>query len=304
MYGGPMGDTILGRVTSMVDGKESGGLPSLLRKRDVLEAVLLGGVLVGIGILLADLLVFTAMEGAGPAAAYAAFIFSVGFVLGLEHATDADHVVAVSTIVSEHGTLRKSASVGITWGLGHTATLFFIGLVILIAKVSIPPRVALAMEFGVGILLVVLGYSVARSFIRAKLHRHGHGHEAGGEEHEHVHLHPGQEEHRHRHQVLNHKRKSFLVGMVHGVAGSAALAILVLATIDSILVGLAYILIFGVGSILGMLFISSLIGIPFTYTAKKLRTYNERIRVIAGLVSITLGVAIMMETALFGGLLG
>lgn len=272
------------------------------RRWDLGEVVLLGGVLVGIGVLLADILAFTAMEGAGPAAAYAAFIFGVGFILGLEHATDADHVVAVSTIVSEHGTLRKSAAIGVTWGLGHTTTLLILGLVVLLAKVTIPARVALGMEFLVGVLLVALGYSVARSFIWSKFHLHRHSH--AREEHEHLHVHGRKEEHAHRHRALGHKRKSFLVGMVHGVAGSAALAILVLATIDSLVVGVGYILIFGAGSILGMLFISSLIGIPFTYTAHKLQRFNERIRTAAGIVSMSLGVFIMVETSLLGGLFG
>src|SRR3974377_1731811 len=99
---------------------------------------------------------------------------ALGLVLGLEHALDADHVVAVSTMVSQYRSLRRSSLVGIFWGLGHSATLFLVGLAVILFKVSIPDRVALAMEFAVGAVLAILGASVVKSYYKGHVHAHTH----------------------------------------------------------------------------------------------------------------------------------
>ncbi len=214
-------------------------------------------------------------------------ILVLGFMLGLKHALDADHVVAVSAIVSENKNLKKSSLLGIFWGFGHTFTLLLVGLIVLIFKISIPQAVALSLEFLVGVVLVVLGLSVLQ-----KVHLHYHLHEEG--KHIHVHTHEHENSHSHEH-------KSFAVGMVHGLAGSGALMLLVLATIDTVAQGVFYILIFGFGSILGMLLISTAIGLPFAATAN-FENLNMKIRVIAGIISVLLGVAIIIEIGLVKGL--
>lgn len=214
-------------------------------------------------------------------------ILVLGFMLGLKHALDADHVVAVSAIVSENKNLRKSSLLGVFWGFGHTLTLLLVGLVVLVFKISIPENVALSLEFLVGVVLVVLGLTVLK-----KVHLHFHRHE----EEKHIHIHSHKHENSH-----SHEHRSFAVGVVHGLAGSGALMLLILATIDTVWQGIFYILVFGLGSILGMLLISTVIGLPFAATAN-FEKLNMRIRVVAGIISILLGIAIIIEIGLVEGL--
>lgn len=225
---------------------------------------------------------------------FAISILTIGFILGLEHATDADHVVAVSTIVSKSKELKKASSLGIFWGFGHTLTLLIVGIIVLSFKLTIPENMALSMEFLVGVVLVVLGFSVLREFIAKKIHLHKHKHNE--KVHLHLHSHGEKENHEHKHE-FKHEYKSLIVGLFHGLAGSSVLMILVLTTINSFFEGIAYILIFGFGSILGMLLISTMIGIPFTYTANKFEKFNEKIRIVAGCISVILGISIMVEIA-------
>ncbi len=225
---------------------------------------------------------------------------ALGFLLGMEHALDADHVVAVSTMVSRHRSLARSSLVGICWGLGHTATLFLVGVLVILFKVRIPERLALSMEFAVGGVLVALGASVLWGFLRRRVHAHVHRHER--EVHVHFHSHAGGEHHDHEHLSPGYGR-SVLVGMVHGLAGSAALMLLILATIRDPLVGLLYILVFGAGSILGMLGISGLLGVPFVLTAERFAGIHRTLRMAAGTASIAYGAWIMVSTGAGGDLL-
>ncbi|HEV8343429.1 MAG TPA: urease accessory protein UreH [Candidatus Binatia bacterium] len=223
---------------------------------------------------------------------YAAF--GLGFLLGIKHALDADHLIAVSTIVSEHRSLRWASLIGISWGLGHTATLFVVGLLVIGLRLTISSRVALGLEFLVALMLIVLGMNILwRSFQAERLHLHAHAHSP--ETHTHFHFHGEQEEsHTHPHPFRS-MRKPFFVGMVHGLAGSAALMLLVLSTISSPLAGLFYILIFGIGSVGGMLVLSSLIGLPFILTAYRFTLVNRWIRLIAGLASAAFGLFLAWE---------
>lgn len=220
-------------------------------------------------------------------------LLSLGFILGLKHALDVDHVVAVSTIVSQTKSLKKSSLSGAIWGLGHTTTLFLVGLLILGLKLVLPEKLALSFEFLVGIVLVVLGTDVLRKVIKDKVHLHGHKHD--NITHLHLHAHNTSQSHSHTH-------KSFIVGMFHGLAGSAALMLLVLPTVESMLQGLLFILIFGIGSILGMLITSTIIGLPFVFTTKFDRI-NNIVKTVAGTLSIVLGFTIMYEIGIVGGLL-
>lgn len=213
-----------------------------------------------------------------------------GFVLGLRHALDPDHLVAVSTIVSEHKSVGRSTLVGTFWGLGHTASLLAMSVVLLSLRASIPERIALWMEIPVALMLITLGVITILRVTREgdlRIHSHTHAHNETGT-HAHIHIHT-QAEHSHRHRLFRVGRKPFVVGMVHGVAGSAALTLAVLTTIPSIALGMVYIAVFGIGSIGGMLMMSALIGLPFAATARRFSMINGRIRFVAGLFSIFFG---------------
>ena len=230
---------------------------------------------------------------------YAAF--GLGLILGIKHALDADHLIAVSTIVSEHQSLKWASLIGAFWGLGHTATLFVVGLLVIGLRLSIPPRVALGLEFLVALMLVVLGGNILwRSFRAENLHLHAHAHNP--ETHTHFHFHGEREEsHTHPHPFKS-MRKPFFVGMIHGLAGSAALMLLILTTIPSPLAGLAYILIFGFGSVGGMLALSSLIGLPFVLTTQRFTLLNGWMRLVAGLASAAFGLFLGWEIGFKEGL--
>ncbi len=218
-----------------------------------------------------------------------------GFLLGMEHALDADHVVAVSTMVSHSRSFWRSSLIGIVWGIGHTLTLLMVGLIVLLFKVNIPEGWALSMEFLVGVVLVALGVQILWQYQRKRVHAHVHSH--GGELHVHFHSHAIGEGHDHDHHP-SHLRKPLLVGMIHGLAGSAALMLLVLTTVRSASEGLLFILIFGVGSTCGMLLMSTLVALPFTLTAVRFQRINEAVRIVAGVVSISLGGSIVIEIGL------
>lgn len=218
---------------------------------------------------------------------------TLGFVLGLRHALDPDHLVAVSTIVSEHKSVVRSSLVGTFWGLGHTASLLAVGLVILMLRASIPEHLEPWMEAPVALMLIALGISTARKALRDRglqIHTHTHSHD-DGTPHTHLHLH-ARTEHDHRHRLFRIGRRPFVVGLVHGVAGSAALTLAVLTTIPSVALGLVYIAVFGVGSIGGMLLMSAMIGLPFAVTARRFSMINGGIRLFAGVLSVMFGLFI------------
>ena len=190
-------------------------------------------------------------------------------LLGLKHATDADHVVAVANIVRKQRNIWQSIWLGASWGAGHSVPLLILGTIVLIAKDFALERyeaIAPFLEIGVGIMLIYLGVSTAWNVLRGKLHIHQHDHGAGP--HVHVHAtHPPQASHsrqaQHKSNSKNHNSffflgkpvfrvKSFAIGIVHGLAGSAAVMVLLLPTIDSTLTGLGYIALFSIGTMLSM----------------------------------------------------
>src|SRR5437016_5894196 len=216
-------------------------------------------------------------------------VLGLGFVLGLKHALDPDHMVAVSTIVSESKSVKRSSLVGMFWGVGHTMSLLCAGIVVIALKVQISERVALWMEFAVALMLIFLGLkAMLKPLLGWRIHVHQHAH--GGSSHSHVHLHRPSEEHAHQHRhLIRSGARPFLVGMVHGMAGSAALMILVLATIPSALAGLIYIAVFGLGSVGGMLIMSSLISLPFIFTRQRFNVLSEGLQLAVGLFSLSFG---------------
>ncbi|MDH4237327.1 MAG: hypothetical protein OEV17_08795, partial [Nitrospira sp.] len=156
-----------------------------------------------------------------------ATILGFGFLLGLRHALDADHLAAVSTVLAQRPSLRASGAVGLWWGIGHTLTLLIVGSVVLAFGIRIPPQFELIAESGVGVLLIVLGGTLAVKLYRERWHLHSHHHD--GDAHVHLHSHQREEDHRHRHWMADSVRP-LCIGMAHGLAGSAALMLIILAT--------------------------------------------------------------------------
>jgi len=220
--------------------------------------------------------------------------FGLGLLLGIQHALDPDHLIAVSTIVSEQKNFKWASLIGVFWGLGHTTTLFIVGMLVIGLRVTIPPRLGSGLELLVALMLVILGVNVLRkSFGAERVHLHTHSHNPEAHTHFHVHENPKQD-HGHGHP-FKAMRRPFIVGMVHGLAGSAALMLLVLSTIESPLGGLLYIVIFGLGSVGGMLLLSGIISLPFILTAQRFSLMNRWIRVIAGVASVGFGLFLGWE---------
>lgn len=218
-------------------------------------------------------------------------ILLFGFVLGLRHATEADHLAAVSTIVSERKSLFASSIVGGLWGVGHTISLFLVALVVIFMKLEISPELETKLEAVVGGMLILLGLNVLRKLLQSKkIHVHEHDH--GLRPHVHLHVH-GDE----RAEVSHHgfSPRSILVGMVHGLAGSGALMFIILPLISSPWVAMLYVLIFGIGSIGGMMAMSFLIGLPFHFTADRFEILNKGVRLLAAVFSLGLGTYIVYE---------
>ncbi len=232
----------------------------------------------------------------------AAAILGGGFLLGLRHATDADHLAAVSTIVSERRSLLGSAVIGGIWGLGHTISLLAAGVVVLLLDFRISEQNERMLEFFVGVMLVLLGLNVLRKILQGgKIHFHAHEH--GARQHVHPHLHePGVENETNTHHGFSFSPRALIIGMIHGLAGSAALMLAIIPTIDSRPLGLLYIAIFGIGSIGGMMLMSLLIGLPYALTALRFNRFNYILQSVAGLISVGLGLFIIYEKAVTEGL--
>lgn len=220
-------------------------------------------------------------------------VLLIGFALGLQHAIEADHLAAVSTIVSEKKSLLTASIVGGFWGLGHTISLFVVGAIVIFLKVQISETVEARLEAIVGGMLILLGLNALRKLFTAK-EIHVHAHEHGTREHLHIHSHAAETETSHH----RFSPRSVLIGMVHGLAGSAALMLLILPTIPSPALALLYILIFGFGSIGGMMVMSFLIGLPVHFTANRFTFFNNGIRFCAGVFSLGLGAFIVYEKLL------
>lgn len=227
-------------------------------------------------------------------------ILGFGFLLGLKHATEADHVVAVSTIVTEQKQWWRSALVGAVWGLGHTATLLVLAIAVIGFKLTLPDRLEEILHHAVGVMLILLGANVIRKVIRGDLHHHGHAHLHGDVLHNHPHSECADEAEpldSKTHRTLSFLRnswRSFFIGMMHGAAGCGALMLLVLLEmkIESRALGLLYVGLFGVGSLVGMLLMTLIIGIPVAFTARRFSNWNQRLQFVAGLLSIGFGILV------------
>jgi ABC-type nickel/cobalt efflux system permease component RcnA len=230
-------------------------------------------------------------ETLGPLSTFA--VLGIGLLFGLKHATEVDHVVAVSTIVSQHRNVWRSTLVGALWGAGHTAALLITGVFVLTLKIAIPERVSNWFEFCVALMIIGLGATALWRALRKRGDIHVHEHKHDGVSHVHVHFHEPQTKHdakrTHTHAVSQIGVKPILIGAMHGLAGSGALTLLVLTQIKSTGYGLLYLAVFGVGSIAGMLLMSGLIGLPFALTSRKLTGLHQRLQTAAAVVSLAFG---------------
>jgi high-affinity nickel-transport protein len=255
-------------------------------------------------------------------------IIAIGFFLGMRHATDPDHVIAVTTIVSNQRKTSRAALIGAMWGLGHTVTILIVGAAIIVFNIVIPVRLGLTMELSVGFILILLGiwnlYSFMRtvpvptqadgSVVPASHHAHPHAH--GDYIHSHPHLHdPESHPHSPNQTPLVRLDRTFgniglyqllrplVVGIVHGLAGSAAVALLILASIRTPSWAIAYLLVFGVGTIAGMMLITMSIASTFRYVGNRFASFSQRLGLVSGLVSLAFGLFLAYEIVFAQGLL-
>jgi hypothetical protein len=225
-------------------------------------------------------------------------LLGLGFVLGLRHALDVDHLAAVSTIVGGRRGVWGGAVVGAVWGLGHTAALLAVGAVVIALRAEIPPRVATGLELAVAVMLVGLGTNLLVRLARgARVHAHPHRHGDHFHSHPHVHAphsHADAPDHAvaaaHDHGLG--AGRPFAVGLVHGLAGSAGLMLAVLATIPQPAVAVAYVAVFGAGSIGGMVAMSTLLGLPFHLLAGRFARAERLLGAGAGVGSIAVGLVL------------
>jgi hypothetical protein len=251
-------------------------------------------------------------------------VLALGFFLGMRHAADPDHVVAVATIVSRHRQAGSAAAIGAAWGLGHTLTILVVGGGIILFGWVIPPRLGLSLELAVGVMLIVLGAANLRDLVRLfrrapgappahELHSHAHAHG------DYVHVHPhGHAPERHPHEpertpvtwldrhlgrmAFYRLLRPLLVGIVHGLAGSAAVALLVLAAIGEPKWAVLYLLLFGAGTIVGMMIVTAAIALPFRSAGMRSGLSAGRLRVAAGIVSLLFGVLLVYRIGFVQGL--
>ena len=260
------------------------------------------------------------------------FILGIGFFLGMRHATDPDHVVAVSTIVSRERSIPRAGWIGVLWGVGHTLTILMVGAAIILFGVVIPPRLGLTLEFSVALMLILLGVLNLSGAMHWLSHRFSPAHPQHHGTHSHLHSH-GDYAHVHPHSHgaptgnidcaehhstevepphwlrapfvrlgIFHSLRPLLVGIVHGLAGSAAVALLVLGTIREARWAVFYLLVFGMGTIVGMMLMTLAFAVPFTLAGNRFAWLNKGLVTATGLVSLVLGLFVAYQIGFVDGL--
>jgi ABC-type nickel/cobalt efflux system permease component RcnA len=232
----------------------------------------------------------------------------LGFLLGVRHATDADHVVAITTIICRERTPRAAMLVGGLWGIGHTVTILIVGGAIILFGLVIPPRIGVAMELLVSAMLIVLGLmnlTGAGRRIRSQVQVHAHAH-AHAHDHDHDHDHAGPDAAAH---VAAHARAAFAsvatlrplaIGVVHGLAGSAAIALLVLTTIRDPARSLIYLGVFGGGTVLGMMFLTTAMMLPIALAARRFGSLEAIMARVTGAISLAFGLFLIYQVGFAG----
>jgi high-affinity nickel permease len=268
-------------------------------------------------------------------------ILAIGFFLGMRHATDPDHVIAVATIVSNQRNSLRSALIGAFWGVGHTLTIFVVGAGIILFNLVIPVRLGLSMELSVAVMLIILGLMNIAAFLRSMpggeiqndreesdrrengrrendreekvIHTHPHSHGDFVHNHAHIHQHEGHShaadnapvarmDHFLKRSSLYQYLRPFVVGVVHGLAGSAAVALLVLTTIRNVHWAIAYLLVFGGGTIAGMMLITMSIASAFNMAGKGRLKFSRRLALASGFLSLGFGVFVAYQICFVNGL--
>ena len=254
-------------------------------------------------------------------------VLALGFFLGMRHATDPDHVIAVSTIVARYRRPRHAALIGVAWGVGHPLTILAVGGGIILLGWVIPARVGLSLEFSVGVMLMVLGaltlkgalQRVSEGVAQAEADdgvTHSHPHRHGDYIHSHRHHHP--DTHPHSGETtplarldrwlggmkLYQLARPLVVGLVHGLAGSAAVALLVLAAIGDSWWAVAYLLVFGLGTVVGMMLVTAIVAWPFAFASGRLGGWQRGLRLASGVVSVGFGLALAYRMGITNGLFG
>ena len=227
-------------------------------------------------------------------------ILGLGFLLGMQHALEADHIAAVSSIAARRSEIGDIVKHGLTWGLGHTLTLFLFAGAAIVLGHSIPRTWSQPLETAVGIMLVGLGALVLWRLFHDRVHFHRHTH-GDGTAHIHAHSHAGEmvpherAAHDHAHGF---RWRTLLVGLMHGMAGSAALLVLTASKAPNAAVGLGYVALFGIGSMIGMGVLSTAIAVPIAVSARWLTAANTSLQGAIGLITIAIGLRTIAETAL------
>ncbi len=218
-------------------------------------------------------------------------LFLLTIYAGFTHAFEADHLLAVSNIVSQRNNIRLSLKDGIFWGLGHASTIFFIGVLMIIFKLGISAQYFHYFEAVVGFMLIALAvYRLFKFFRGKKIVFHSHEHQHSGEQHKHLHLHVGgKQKHQHPHSV------AYGVGLVHGLAGSGALIVIVMSQMKSALDGLTYLLIFAMGCVGGMMLASGLFSIPFSKKIMQAKTLQAILIIVSSIVCLLYGSKVIYE---------
>jgi len=248
-------------------------------------------------------------------------IIALGLILGMRHATDPDHVIAVSTIVSREHNVKRSALIGVAWGIGHTLTILLVGSAMILFRIKLPPRIGLSMELAVALMLIALGIKNLSPRLRwrgqagislpvdsSSYHSHG--------DYVHAHRHAGDVGHAHdphhtpvaiidnwfQNLGLYTHLRPFIIGVVHGLAGSAAIALLVLSTISNLFLAMVYLIVFGLGTVLGMMLITLTMASTFAYGQRRLKVIGRHLGWAAGLVSLVFGFFIAYQVGIVDGL--
>jgi hypothetical protein len=253
-------------------------------------------------------------------------IIALGFFLGMRHATDPDHVIAVTTIVARHRTIKHASLIGALWGAGHTLTIVAVGGAIVLLGWVIPARIGLSMEFSVALMLILLGIMNLAGFLQwingrfssaisnqieprshphvhgDYIHLHRHTHDPRGHDHDTKHPPLAWFDRHFEHIGLYQLVRPFVVGIVHGLAGSAAVALLVLATIRDSLWAALYLFVFGIGTIAGMILITAAISLPIVFAGEVSSRIGWGLRVSSGLISLGFGLFLAYQIGLASGL--
>ena len=226
----------------------------------------------------------------------------LGFFIGMRHALDADHLAAVAAISTQQNSIRSTIKHGLVWGIGHTTTLFLFGSMVIWMDSMLSEQLAIYLEMAVGLMLIALGIDVLRRVFKERIHFHLHRHFNIAENdltHFHAHSHNGESSHQHSKHQHTHERKfpyrTLFIGFMHGMAGSAALILITMETIDSLWAGLLYMLLFGLGSMLGMAIVTAIIAVPLRATANGLTWMHNSLQAGIGLMTCGLGIMIIYQ---------